>query len=88
MEGPVNSAPVETNATVATKGLQYARYLFFAPEAVQSLFLSQLPQCHKPASLSPCRVLLLDTVDQAKHGYTVVRDNSIMTHIHNFGMRS
>ena len=42
IEGPVNSAPVVTNAMVATKGLQYARYLFFAPEAVQSLYLSHL----------------------------------------------
>jgi hypothetical protein len=32
MEGPVSSAPVVTNATVATKGLQYAKYLFSAPE--------------------------------------------------------
>ncbi len=31
MEGPVNSAPVVTNATVATNGLQYAKYLFSAP---------------------------------------------------------
>jgi len=32
MEGPVSSAPVVTNATVATNGLQYAKYLFSAPE--------------------------------------------------------
>jgi len=32
MEGPVSSAPVVTNATVATKGLQYAMYLFSTPE--------------------------------------------------------
>lgn len=32
MEGPVSSAPVVTNATVATNGLQYAKYLFSAPK--------------------------------------------------------
>lgn len=36
MDGPVNSAPVVTNATVATRGLQYARYLFFAPAVQQT----------------------------------------------------